>query len=149
MQNDFNNVKKQGFSSIQFLTNQLNNLKKKYIKDQNGSFGNTPGSDEFKGKEDRLLISHETNINNNNDEINNPTGLIEPIDTNINTVEEENNRILSDQSNNMNSNEGTNEGTIEGTNEGAIETKEEDELQQTKFKPPRKPRVKTPEQIKK
>ena len=124
MQNDFNNVKKQGFSSIQFLTNQLNNLKKKYIKDQNGSFGNTPGSDEFKGKEDRLLISHETNINNN-DENNNPTGLIEPIDTNINTVEEENNRILSDQSNNMNSNEGTNEGAIEKT------------------------RVKTPEQIKK
>ena len=24
MQNDFNNVKKRGFSSIQFLTNQLN-----------------------------------------------------------------------------------------------------------------------------
>ena len=136
MQNDFNNVKKQGFSSIQFLTNQLNSLKKKYIKDQNGSFGDTGGSDEFKGKEDRLLISHETNINNNNDEINNPTGLIEPIDTNINTVEEENNRILSDQSNNMNSNE--------GANEGAIETKEEDEPQQTKFKPPRKPHVKTP-----
>ena len=29
MQNDFNNVKEQGFSSIQFLTNQLNSLKKK------------------------------------------------------------------------------------------------------------------------
>ena len=82
MQNDFNNVKKQGFSSIQFLTNQLNSLKKKYIKDQNGSFGDTGGSDECKGKED----SHETNINNNNDENNNPTGLIEPIDTNINNV---------------------------------------------------------------
>ena len=130
MQNDFNNVKKQGFSSIQFLTNQLNSLKKKYINDQNGSFANTEGSSVFKGKEDRLLISHETNINNNNDEINNPTGLIEPIDTNINTVEEENNRILSDQSNNMNSNEGANE------------TKEEDE-------PSTKTRVKTPEQIKK
>ena len=60
--------------------------------------------------------------------------MIEPIDTNINTVDEENNRILSDQSNNMNSNE--------GTNEGAIETKEEDE-------PSTKTRVKTPEQIKK
>ena len=40
-------------------------------------------------------------------------------------------------------------GANEGTNEGANETKEEDELQQTKFKPPRKPHVKTPEQIKK
>ena len=84
----------------------------------------------IKGKEDKVLISHETNINNNNDENNNPTGLIEPIDTNINTVEEENNRILSDQSNNMNSNEGANE------------TKEEDE-------PSTKTRFKTPEQIKK
>ena len=40
--------------------------------------------------------------------------MIEPIDTNINTVEEENNRILSDQSNNINS------------NQGAYETKEDD-----------------------
>ena len=97
---------------IQYVQNELNDLKNKYINDQNGSFGNSGGSDEFKGREDRLLISHETNINNNNDN-NNPTGLIEPIDTNINTVEE-NNRILSDQSNNINS------------NQGAYETKEDD-----------------------
>ena len=32
MQNDFNNVKKQGFTSIKFLTNQLNSLKKKIYK---------------------------------------------------------------------------------------------------------------------
>ena len=99
---DFNTVKNQGFNAIQYLTNQLDNLKSNYINDQNGSFGNSGGSDEFKGREDRLLISQETNINNNDN--NNPTGLIEPIDTNINTVEEENNRILSDQSNNMNTN---------------------------------------------
>jgi len=59
--------------------------------------------------------------------------LIEPIDTNYNTVEEENNRILSDQSNNMN------------TNQGVYETKEDDK--QTKLKVPRKPRDKTQEQI--
>ena len=109
---DFNTVKNQGFNAIQYLTNQLDNLKSNYINDQNGSFGNSPGSDEFQGREDRLLISQETNINNNDN--NNPTGLIEPIDTNINTVEEENNRILSDQSNNINS------------NQGAYETKEDD-----------------------
>ena len=67
------------------------------------SFYCSGGSDEFQGREDRLLISHETNINNNNDN-NNPTGLSEPIDTNTNPIEEENNRVLSDQSNNMNTN---------------------------------------------
>ena len=97
---DFKTVETQGFNTIQHLTNQLDNLKSNYINDQNGSFGNSAGSDEFQGREDRLLISHETNINNNDN--NNPTGLIEPINTNINTVKEENNRILSDQSNNMN-----------------------------------------------
>ena len=129
---DFNTIKNQGFNAIQYVQNELNDLKNKYINDQNGSFGNSGGSDEFKGREDRLLISHETNINNNND--NNPTGLSEPIDTNINTVEE-NNRILSDQSNNMNS------------NQEAYETKEDDK--QTKLKVPRKPRDKTQEQIEK
>jgi hypothetical protein len=109
---DFNTIKNQGFNAIQYVQNELNDLKNKYINDQNGSFGNSGGSDEFKGREDRLLISHETNINNNNDN-NNPTGLSEPINTNINTVEE-NNRILSDQSNNMN------------TNQGVYETKEDD-----------------------
>jgi hypothetical protein len=39
----------------------------------------------------------------------NPQGFDEPIDTNINTVEDEINRILSDQSNNMNSNQGFHE----------------------------------------
>ena len=130
---DFNTVKNQGFNAINYVQNELNSLKKKFINDQNGSFGNSGGSDEFQGKEDRLLISHETNINNNDN--NNPTGLIEPIDTNINTVEEENNRILSDQSNNMNS------------NQEAYETKEDDK--QTKLKVPRKPRDKTQEQIEK
>ena len=100
---DFNTIKNQGFNAIQYVKNELNDLKNKYINDQNGSFGNSGGSDEFKGREDRLLISHETNINNNNDD-NNPTGLSEPIDTNTNPIEEENNRILSDQSNNMNTN---------------------------------------------
>ena len=114
------------------LTNELNNIKNKYINDQYGSFGDSGGSDEFQGKEDRLLISHETNINNNNDN-SNPTGLIEPIDTNTNTVEE-NNRILSDQSNNMN------------TNQGVYETKEDDKP--TELIIPKKPRVKTKEEIK-
>ena len=123
---DFNTIKNQGFNAIQYVQNELNDLKNKYINDQNGSFGNSGGSDEFQGREDRLLISHETNINNNNDN-NNPTGLSEPIDTNINTVEE-NNRILSDQSNNMNSNQ---------------------EAYETKLKVPRKPRDKTQEQIEK
>ena len=123
---DFNTIKNQGFNAIQYLTNQLDNLKSNYINDQNGSFGNSGGSDEFQGREDRLLISHETNINNN-DNNNNPTGLIEPIDTNINTVEE-NNRILSDQSNNMNTNQ---------------------DVYETKLKVPRKPRDKTQEQIEK
>jgi len=100
---DFNTIKNQGFNAIQYVQNELNNLKNKYINDQNGSFGNSGGSDEFKGREDRLLISHETNINNNNDN-NNPTGLSEPIDTNTNPIEDENNRVLSDQSNNMNTN---------------------------------------------
>ena len=59
--------------------------------------------------------------------------MIEPIDTNINTVEE-NNRILSDQSNNMN------------TNQGVYETKEDDKP--TKLIIPKKPRVKTKEEIK-
>jgi len=74
---DFNTIKNQGFNAIQYVQNELNNLKNKYINDQNGSFGNSGGSDEFQGREDRLLISHETNnnINNNN---NNPTGLSEP-----------------------------------------------------------------------
>jgi len=99
---DFNTIKNQGFNAIQYVQNELNDLKNKYINDQNGSFGNSGGSDEFQGREDRLLISHETNINNNNDN-NNPTGLSDPINTNINTVDE-NNRILSDQSNNMNTN---------------------------------------------
>ena len=103
IRNDFNTAKNRGFNSIQLLTNELNNLKTEYINDQNGSFGDSGGSDEFKGKEDRLLISHETNINDNNDN-NNPTGLTEPIDTNTNPIEEQNNRILSDQSNNMNTN---------------------------------------------
>ena len=103
IRNDFNTAKNRGFKSIQLLTNELNNLKTEYINDQNGSFGDSGGSDEFKGREDRLLISHETNINNDNTN-NNPTGLIEPIDTNTNPIEEENNRILSDQSNNMNTN---------------------------------------------
>ena len=92
---NFNTAKNRGFNSIQLLTNELNNLKPEYINDQNGSFGDSGGSDECKGREDRLLISHETNINNNN-ENNNPTGLIEPINTIINTVDEKNNRILSD-----------------------------------------------------
>jgi len=130
---DFNTIKNQGFNAIQYVQNELNDLKNKYINDQNGSFGNSGGSDEFQGREDRLLISQETNINNNDN--NNPTGLIEPIDTNINTIEEENNRILSDQSNNMNS------------NQEAYETKEDDK--QTKLKVPRKPRDKTQEQIEK
>ena len=129
---DFNTIKNQGFNAIQYVQNELNDLKNKYINDQSGLFEDSGGSDEFKGREDRLLISHETNINNNND--NNPTGLSEPIDTNINTVEE-NNRILSDQSNNMNS------------NQEAYETKEDDK--QTKLKVPRKPRDKTQEQIEK
>ena len=98
IRNDFNTAKNRGFKSIQILTNELNNIKNKYINDQSGSFGDSGGSDEFKGREDRLLISHETNINNNDN--NNPTGLSEPIDTNTNAVEE-NNRILSDQSNNV------------------------------------------------
>ena len=131
IRNDFNTAKNRGFKSIQILTNELSNIKNKYINDQNGSFGDSGGSDEFKGREDRLLISHETNINNNNDN-NNPTGLIEAIDTNTNPIEEDtrkanalalasgakhrddNNRILSDQSNNMNN------------NQGVYETKEDD-----------------------
>ena len=128
---DFNTIKNQGFNAIQYVQNELNDLKNKYINDQNGSFGNSGGSDEFQGREDRLLISHETNINNNND--NNPTGLIEPIDTNINTVEE-NNRILSDQSNNMN------------TNQDVYGTKEDDK--ETELIIPKKRRVKTKEEIK-
>ena len=103
IRNDFNTAKNRGFNSIQLLTNELNNLKTEYINDQNGSFGDSGGSDEFKGKEDRLLISHETNINDNTDN-NNPTGLSEPINTITNPIEEQNNRILSDQSNNMNTN---------------------------------------------
>jgi len=103
IRNDFNTAKNRGFNSIKLLTNELNNLKTEYINDQNGSFGDSGGSDEFKGKEDRLLISHETNINDNTDN-NNPTGLSEPIDTSTNPIEEQNNRILSDQSNNMNTN---------------------------------------------
>ena len=94
IRNDFNTAKNRGFKSIQLLTNELNNLKTEYINDQNGSFGDSGGSDEFKGREDRLLISHEKNINNNNDN-NNPTGLSDPMNTNINTVDE-NNRKLSD-----------------------------------------------------
>jgi len=129
---DFNTIKNQGFNAIQYVQNELNDLKNKYINDQNGSFGNSGGSDEFQGREDRLLISHETNINNNNDN-NNPTGLSEPIDTNTNTVEE-NNRILSDQSNNMNS------------NQGVYETKEDDKP--TELIIPKKRRVKTKEEIK-
>ena len=128
IQNDFNTAKNRGFKSIQLLTNELNNIKNKYINDQSGSFGDSGGSDEFKGREDRLLISHETNINNNNDN-NNPTGLIEAIDTNTNPIEEENNRILSDQSNNMN------------TNQGVYETKEDDKP--TELIIPKKRRVKT------
>ena len=104
----------------------------KYINDQSGSFGDSGGSDEFKGREDRLLISHETNINNNDN--NNPTGLIEAIDTNTNPIEEENNRVLSDQSNNMN------------TNQGVYETKEDDKA--TELIIPKKKRVKTKEEIK-
>jgi len=129
---DFNTIKNQGFNAIQYVQNELNDLKNKYINDQNGSFGNSGGSDEFQGREDRLLISHETNINNNNDN-NNPTGLSEPINTNINTVEE-NNRILSDQSNNMN------------TNQGVYKTKEDDKP--TELIIPKKRRVKTKEEIK-
>ena len=75
IRNDFNTAKNRGFKSIQLLTDELNNLKTEYINDQNGSFGDSGGSDEFKGREDRLLISHETNINNDNTN-NNPTGLI-------------------------------------------------------------------------
>jgi hypothetical protein len=147
---DFNTVKNQGFNAIQYLTNQLDNLKSNYINDQNGSFGNSGGSDEFQGREDRLLISHETNINNNNDN-NNPTGLSEPINNNINTVEDtrkanalalasgakhrdDNKRILSDQSNNMNN------------NQGVYETKEDDKA--TELIIPKKRRVKTKEEIK-
>ena len=40
--------------------------------------------------------------------------MSEPIDTNTNPIEEENNRVLSDQSNNMN------------TNQGVYETKKDD-----------------------
>jgi len=60
--------------------------------------------------------------------------LIEPIDTNINTVEEKNNRILSVQSNNINS------------NQGVYETKEDDKP--TELIIPKKRRVKTKEEIK-
>jgi hypothetical protein len=109
--NIFNTFKNQGFNAIKYVQNELNASKNKYINDQNRSFGNSGGSDEFQGREDRLLISQEKNINNNDN--NNLTRLIDPIDTNINTVEE-NNRILSDQSNNMNS------------NQGVYETKEDD-----------------------
>ena len=132
IRNDFNTAKNRGFKSIQLLTNELNNIKNKYINDQSGSFGDSGGSDEFKGREDRLLISHETNINNNNDN-NNQTGLIEAIDTNTNPIEE-NNRILSDKSNNMN------------TNQGVYETKEDDKP--TELIIPKKRRVKTKEEIK-
>ena len=62
IRNDFNTAKNRGFNSIQLLTNELNNLKTEYINDQDCSFGDSGGSDEFKGREDRLLISHETNI---------------------------------------------------------------------------------------
>ena len=86
IRNDFNTAKNRGFNSIKLLTNELNNLKTEYINDQNGSFGDSGGSDEFKGKEDRLLISHETNINDNTDN-NNPTGLSEPIDTSTNPID--------------------------------------------------------------
>ena len=58
IRNDFNTAKTRGFKSIQLLTNELNNIKNKYINDQHGSFVDSGGSDEFKGREDRLLISH-------------------------------------------------------------------------------------------
>ena len=47
IRNDFNTAKNRGFKSIQLLTNELNNIKNKYVNDQNESFGNSAGSDEF------------------------------------------------------------------------------------------------------
>ena len=44
---DFNTAKNRGFKSIQLLTNELKNFKTEYIKDQNGSFGDSGDSDEF------------------------------------------------------------------------------------------------------
>jgi hypothetical protein len=53
---DFNTLKNQGFNA-KYVQNELNVLKNKYINDQNGSFGNSAGSDEFQGREDRLFIN--------------------------------------------------------------------------------------------